>query len=218
MGKKSTNQNGKSFNFVFEHILNSPWKIVAELISVTTTPFVYLIAYIAGVKIGLNGKFYGMPIFLRSKGSELFIGRNFENRNIFWTNPLGINRRSMFCTWTPNSSIIIGDNVGMSGTVIVATDRVEIGNNTIIGPNTTIIDSDFHPVNPIGRRHSKENIKSKPVTIGKNVFIGMGVTILKGVTIGDNSIVGAGEIVSKPIDSNRVLFKGRITPLKIRSR
>ena len=33
------------------------------------------------------------------------------------------------------------------------------------------------------------------VTIGNNVFIGMGTTILKNVTIGDNSIIAAGSVV-----------------------
>lgn len=42
------------------------------------------------------------------------------------------------------------------------------------------------------------------VTIGNNVFIGIGTTILKGVNIGNNVIIGAGSVVTKNLPSNGV--------------
>ena len=48
------------------------------------------------------------------------------------------------------------------------------------------------------------NIKSKPISIGDNVFIGTNVLILKGVKIGDRSIIGAGSVVTKNIDLNEI--------------
>ncbi|MFC1825969.1 DapH/DapD/GlmU-related protein [Thermodesulfobacteriota bacterium] len=39
----------------------------------------------------------------------------------------------------------------------------------------------------------------QPVTIGKEVWVGMGVLILPGVTIGDGAIIGAGSVVIKDI-------------------
>ena len=45
---------------------------------------------------------------------------------------------------------------------------------------------------------------AKPITIGNNVWIGAGSTILAGVTIGDHSVIGAGSVVTKPIASNVV--------------
>lgn len=42
------------------------------------------------------------------------------------------------------------------------------------------------------------------VTIGNNVFIGMGSTILKGVTIGNHVIIGAGSLVNKDIPDHCV--------------
>ena len=45
---------------------------------------------------------------------------------------------------------------------------------------------------------------SKPVTVGNNVWIGVGATVLAGVTIGDNSVIGAGSVVTKDIPANVV--------------
>ncbi len=45
---------------------------------------------------------------------------------------------------------------------------------------------------------------AKPITIGNNVWIGAGSTVLAGVTIGDNSVIGAGSVVTKSIPANVV--------------
>lgn len=43
-----------------------------------------------------------------------------------------------------------------------------------------------------------------PITVGDNVFIGIGCTILPGVTIGDNVIIGAHSLVTRDIPSGYV--------------
>ena len=42
------------------------------------------------------------------------------------------------------------------------------------------------------------------VKLGNNIYIGLGVTILRGVEIGDNCIIGAGSVVTKSIPANSV--------------
>ena len=44
----------------------------------------------------------------------------------------------------------------------------------------------------------------KPITVGSNVFLGVGVIVLPGVTIGDNVVIGAGAVVTKDVPSNSV--------------
>lgn len=44
----------------------------------------------------------------------------------------------------------------------------------------------------------------KPVSIGNNVFIGWGATILCGTTIADNTIIGAHAVVSGHVEGNSV--------------
>lgn len=46
-----------------------------------------------------------------------------------------------------------------------------------------------------------------PVSIGNNVFIGYGVTILPGVTVGENTVIGAGTLVTRDVPSE-VVFAG----------
>ena len=45
---------------------------------------------------------------------------------------------------------------------------------------------------------------AKPITVGNNVWIGVGSTILAGVEIGDNTVIGAGSVVTKSIPENVV--------------
>lgn len=47
--------------------------------------------------------------------------------------------------------------------------------------------------------HNLVILDAAPVTIGNNVWIGMGVQICPGVTIGDNAVIAAGSVVTEDI-------------------
>ncbi len=77
-----------------------------------------------------------------------------------------------------------------------------IGDNCMIGPKTCIY-AISHPLTPDERA---EGIGlPKKVTIGDNVWIGGGVTILPGVSLGNNVVVGAGSVVTKSFPDNVVI-------------
>lgn len=43
-----------------------------------------------------------------------------------------------------------------------------------------------------------------PITVGNNVFIGIGAIIMPGVSIGDNCVIGAGAVVTNDIPSGYI--------------
>lgn len=121
-------------------------------------------------------------------------------------NSIGLIQPCVFNVSTSGSRIVIGDNVGISGSTICATTSVTIGNNVLIGSGCIITDSDAHPLDWQDRRENRnENTKNAPVVIGNDVFIGARSIILKGVTIGDRAVIGAGSVVSKDVPADSVV-------------
>ena len=105
-----------------------------------------------------------------------------------------------FCDYGFN--IYIGKNVMLNyNCTLLDVCKIEIGDNTLIGPNTGIYTA-CHPIDYDKRLEGKEF--GKPISIGKNVWIGGRCTILPGVHIGDNSVIGAGSVVTKDIPNNVV--------------
>jgi maltose O-acetyltransferase len=101
------------------------------------------------------------------------------------------------------SCIEIGSRTAISNNLsIVAMASVKIGEDCLIGDMVSIYDCDFHEIEPERRRSSSGKIC--PVVIGKNVWIGSRVLILKGVSIGPNSVVAAGSVVVESIPANVV--------------
>ena len=114
------------------------------------------------------------------------IGEDFEIYPTFW------------CDHGKN--IEAGENFFMNhGCVILDTDKVTFGNNVFIGPNCGFY-SAGHPIDAVERVNGVEN--SKPITVGNDVWIGGGVSVLQGVVIGNNVVIGAGSVVTKDIPSN----------------
>jgi maltose O-acetyltransferase len=57
-----------------------------------------------------------------------------------------------------------------------------------------------------------EHTISKPVIIRDDVWLGMGVTVLKGVEIGERAVIGAGSLVTKSIPPDSLAVG---TPAKV---
>lgn len=153
----------------------------------------------------LHGRIYlhGLPIVTLAQESVIEVGEKVVLCSESTSTALGVSRPVILRTLRPGARITIGNNSGLSGTVICAAVSVDIGAECHIGADVQIVDTDFHPVDPEGRERNDPNlIKVAPVSIGRNVFIGAGSKILKGVTIGENSVIGAGSIVTRDIPPN----------------
>jgi acetyltransferase-like isoleucine patch superfamily enzyme len=57
----------------------------------------------------------------------------------------------------------------------------------------------------LNRAFHRGDKKLAAVVIEDNVWIGAGVTILKGVTIGKNAVIAAGSVVTKNVAPNTIV-------------
>lgn len=122
--------------------------------------------------------------------------------------------------------VVIGDGtlVGVGANIFTGArigkrcligDDVSIGRNTVIGDDVKVLAKACLQGSPIigdgsvigmGATTSDDNDprqwaekQREPVTIGRNVQIGIGAQLLPGVVIGDGATVGAGAVVTKDV-------------------
>ncbi|MVX64181.1 acyltransferase [Clostridium chromiireducens] len=88
----------------------------------------------------------------------------------------------------------LSDNVAVGWFVHMdARSGIKIGDNCNISSYTKFITGSHDVDDPMFTAHFK------PITIGNNVWIGTGATVLQGVTIGEGAVVAAGAVVTKDI-------------------
>ena len=168
------------------------------------SPIWRIYLHLRGVKVGSGFTCIGRPGMNLKRGSHIRLGNRVTLCNSAMANPLAEGGRCRLATVAAGAELIIHDQVGMSSALICCATRVEIGSGTIIGGGAMILDTDFHPRLPDGTWGTDPKAVSKPVTIGKNCFIGARAIILKGVTIGDGAVIGAGAVVSKDVAARTV--------------
>lgn len=107
--------------------------------------------------------------------------------------------------------VVIGDFCCFTNSILLCDQELVIGNYVVMGWNSTIADSDFHPISPrrriedaiacspLGTGLARPPIVIKPVVIEDDVWIGPNVTILKGVRIGAGSFLEAGALVTRSV-------------------
>jgi carbonic anhydrase/acetyltransferase-like protein (isoleucine patch superfamily) len=114
-----------------------------------------------------------------------------------------INKAILLQPREPGSEIILGKQCAvMNGCELIARTAIRVGERTLIGPHTWIVDADFHGLAP-EQRYAPG--KTAPVIIEENVWIGAKVIILKGVRIGANAVVAAGCVVSSDVAAGAIV-------------
>lgn len=165
------------------------------------TPWCKILTHIWGIKLGSSCSFYGITQFRRYPGSIIRIGDHCQFRSTFRSNMIGLNHPCGISTFSQEAEISIGDNCGLSSTVIGAAKSVVLGKHVACGANVTIIDHDFHDTNPFQRDKGGVE-KAQSIHINDNVWLGLNTLVLKGVTIGKNTVVGANSVVTKSLPEN----------------
>lgn len=106
-----------------------------------------------------------------------------------------------------HGSLIFGDGVRLSPECdLIVYERVELGESVRISWRCQICDNDFHPIHDL--EGNQVNQLTKPIHIGKRVWLCNHVKVGKGVTIDDYNIVGQSSVVVQSIHGNNQVYAG----------
>ncbi|MGM0874218.1 MAG: acyltransferase [Bacillota bacterium] len=98
-----------------------------------------------------------------------------------------------------DDNVFINDNCNIN-----CVNKISIGKNTKIAPNVCINDHDHN------FKSTKDgHLIRGQVTIGKNVWIGSNVIILRDTNIGDNAVIAAGSVVKGNVPPNTLFLNKR---------
>jgi len=90
----------------------------------------------------------------------------------------------------------------MPGIYINGMNGIEFGDNVYIAAGVKIISANHN------FEDYSQHIKSKPIIIGNDVWIGANAIILPEVTIADGCVVGAGAVVTKSFTEKNLIIVG----------
>jgi acetyltransferase-like isoleucine patch superfamily enzyme len=109
----------------------------------------------------------------------------------------------------------MGDRVAFNyGCYVNGYGGLVIGDRSIFGPYTMI-----HTANhemDLGSPIPDQGWIPGRVAVGRDCWIGMGVSILPGVTIGEGCVIGAGSVVAKDVPDFAVAVGNPATPIRDR--
>ncbi len=176
-------------------VLKSPWRAVNALSNFVCLKF-FNTSY--GSFPAINGR-----IVKRGPG-RLVLGARVSINSNLQSNPVGLSERCLFYV-ASSAEIRIGNNVGISNSLLYSQTRIDVKDDVLIGGGCQILDTDFHSLDYASRVQVPDTgVRTKAVVIEKGAFIGASSIVLKGVTIGEKSVVGAGSVVSKDIPANQL--------------
>lgn len=115
-----------------------------------------------------------------------------------------------------NGVIEIGKNVSFNYDCYLSSYRgkVIIGDNVLFGPFVVVV-NDNHNFKK-GQLIRDQDLESKDIIIGNDVWIGARAVILAGTTIGDGAVIAAGAVVTKDVAPYTIV--GGVPAKKIKDR
>jgi acetyltransferase-like isoleucine patch superfamily enzyme len=155
----------------------------------------------ANVRLGAGSRIAGPDAFKRFF-SKCDVGLSLGDRTLADGARFGIGEAGR---------ILVGEDCYLDDCILLAEQEIRIGRHVMIGWNTTVSDSDFHPLaaaervldaialSPVGGGRPRPKIICRPVMIGDDVYIGPACTILKGVEIGSGAYIEPGSVVTRSI-------------------
>jgi len=91
--------------------------------------------------------------------------------------------------------IEIGDRTFINyGSSLVASSRIKVGAECLIGSHVQIMDCDFHRV-----EDKTWDTTGRPISLGDRVWIANRAILLRGISVGDDAVVATGSVVTKDV-------------------
>jgi len=135
--------------------------------------------------------------------------------NIFFLRVLRINGSCRYCKHF-TSSVLCSNNLhiendsfsvlrslaGSANCYIQASNGIYVGKDTIWSVNVSLVSLNHDLYD-----YSK-SVKSGPIIIGRQCWLGAGVVILPGVILGEHTIVGANSVVTSSFEEGHQVLSG----------
>ncbi len=99
-----------------------------------------------------------------------------------------------------NAQLLIAPRGWLHACHLSAKKRMEIGENTWIGPGSRVLDSDQHALD------DTKPEQTAAIRIGAHTWISSDVFVMKGVEIGSHCVIGARSLVNRSIPDHSLAF------------
>ncbi len=156
---------------------------------------------------------YGYRLWYRFRGIRFSAGRNLRvygslkvrgpGRVVFGNN-VTVEMLVTPYTHAPDALIEIGDDAYLNGTRFGCRQLIRVGPRAILA-DARILDTDFHPLDPERRHDPGGPVRTAPIILEENVWIGAAAGLLPGTRIGRNSVVGFGAVCSGDYPANAII-------------
>jgi acetyltransferase-like isoleucine patch superfamily enzyme len=103
--------------------------------------------------------------------------------------------------------IVIGDGAYLGSRVVLRAGLgIELGKHVFIAANVVLSSDPGHPLDPIARRtEAAPRDDLRQMTVGDDVWIAEGATLLGGITVGEGAVIGAHSVVTKDVPARTVV-------------
>jgi acetyltransferase-like isoleucine patch superfamily enzyme len=166
------------------------------------------------ISFGKNMRITGpVTLIIRGRPENVIIGNDFmclgglvlnnrENGKIIINDNVFFDKSVELCA-ARDATVKICDKVTICPRFILnAGADVYIGKSTVIAANCNVNASERQ--RSIGIEMINQEYLHLPLSIGNDVWFGVGVSVLKGVKIGNGAIIGSNAVVASDIDDNAI--------------
>ena len=118
-------------------------------------------------------------------------------------------------TLAPQARIAIGADCFLNrNTMLAALESIEIGDHTMFANGCFVGDAE-HRYDDLEQPITWQGFTSKgPVTIGDNVWFGVGCVVTSGISVGERCVVGANSVVTRDLPARHVCAGAPAKPLR----